>query len=165
MNQQPILRPATLCSQHNQMKIRLCELQVKMLQITFPSDDATELLHTLEATLEFCESVTRQEQSRVLSKLNNKAAAIVADLEEDHETEEELIARLRYLVKRWRQREQQQDFQAIIYGFGDFLSFKLSHINKEERELIPILWQNFSDEELLEMDVPAHAPMMQLVSS
>lgn len=162
MLQQPLHRYVTFRYPHQNMRLQLCELQIKMLQTQFPSAAADDLLSHLEETLSFCESVTQKEEAFVLNQLRNKAAAIVADLQDDHAQEEDLIARLQYLIKRWRQHGQASDANAILLGLGDFTAFKFTHLNREERELMPILWQHFSDQELEEMEQLSGSPSLQV---
>lgn len=148
MKQIQVLRHAPFQNTYKNLRTRLCELQIKMLQTEFPSAAADELLNTLVETLEFCEESTRQEEACILSRLQDKAAAMAAELAEEHEQEEDLMARLRYLVKRWQQTHYAPDAQAILFGLSDFTAFKLVHLNREQRELMPILWQHYNDKEL-----------------
>lgn len=136
---------------YKEVRVQLCELQLKMLHTDFSSDEASVLLDKLHTTLAACEQGTRREEKYILPRLKHTAAAMLADLEEEHEQEADLMARLRYLAKRWQQTNHKQDERALLFGLTDYTSFKLSHLNREERELMPILRRHFSDEELQQM--------------
>lgn len=139
MNTTPALNLNAIHKTQKEMRIRLCDLQIKVMQTPFPSTAADELLVYLTNTLHYFEEHTHQEQEFVLAHLKKNASAMLEELEEEHEQEEDLIARVHYLIKRWRQSGKSQDAKALVYGLTDFTAFKLNHLNREAREMIPML--------------------------
>jgi hypothetical protein len=79
--------------------------------------------------------------------------SLEAEFESEHHKDHELGQRLRDGIASWHAATDNDDRLkagwTIYYTLNEFIGFNLYHTNKEEAMISPILWANYTDEELL----------------
>jgi hemerythrin-like domain-containing protein len=75
-------------------------------------------------------------------------ATIEAQHAEDHRLGQELQQALDAFVHATKE-ERAHAMAQLLYSFSAFTAFNLNHMNEEELHLNPILWQVYSDDELM----------------
>jgi hemerythrin-like domain-containing protein len=75
-------------------------------------------------------------------------ASFEAQHAEDHRLGQNLQQALDAFV-RATQHERANAMAQLLYSFSAFMAFNLNHMNEEELRINPILWQVYSDEELM----------------
>ena len=118
--------------------------------------EAEETLEKLETVLHVFEKHAHHEDESVLPAVEKFDAVIAAELKKEHVTDVSLGNKLKNLINIYRYcnftEERINCGSAISKAFIDFMIFNLEHIGKEEILLNHILWKNYTDEELIDIN-------------
>ena len=120
------------------------------------ADDAVtrETLATLDRTIGFLREHRGHEDAHVHPALESKVPGITARFAEDHEEDEPLIAEIEQLGARIKNAGEAQRVALGIElheRFNAYVGMYLGHLYREETELQMVLWDNFTDSELIEI--------------
>ena len=118
------------------------------------TDDAVtqECLADLDRTIGFLREHRDYEDAHIHRALERKLPGITARFAEDHEEDELLIAEIEQLGARIKNAgEAQRVAQGIELHerFNAYVGMYLGHLYREETELQKVLWDNFTDAELI----------------
>ncbi len=120
------------------------------------TDDAVtqECLAALDRTIGFLRGHRGGEDAHIHRALERKLPGITARFAEDHEEDELLIAEIEELGARIKNADEAQRVALGIElheRFNAYVGMYLGHLYREETELQKVLWDNFTDAELIEM--------------
>ena len=141
---------------HKALRSMLFNVQMKMQQTDFCTPEANSMITELEKVLHYYDEHADHEDKYLLANIEQREPQITAELEKDHVVDHELSDNLRNQINRWKEgkdaSERQDAAQEIFYALNDFVAFNLYHMNKEERQLLPLLWKHYTDMEIIGME-------------
>jgi hypothetical protein len=152
----PLKRYNVFNNIHKGLRHMLFQTQITIQQTDFASAEADAVIAELEHVLACYDTHADHEDQFILENIIEQEPQIAAELEKDHVVDHELSAKLRAQIATWKEAansEAKEDAaKAIFYALNSFIAFNLYHMNKEETELLPLLWKHFTDGEILEME-------------
>jgi hypothetical protein len=128
------------------------------LQQTYLADveEADVALAKVKAVVHQFERHAYHEDNFVLPAIQSFAPQLVEDFEHEHVEDIALGECLKHLINVFESTQTNEERlyagSAIIKTFRDFMVFNLNHMVKEEVEVNHVLWQHFTDEELITMN-------------
>jgi hypothetical protein len=126
------------------------QLQQADLAIEQQSDAA---LRQTELLLELFDSHAWHEDNFILAAAAVHAPALIADFESEHETDLALSDQLRNKIAAYHNSaDKYAAGNELYFALNDFVAFNLKHMNKEEQLLNQVLWQHYTDAEILDME-------------
>lgn len=113
-----------------------------------------ETLAFVDALLDACLAHRHYENGFFHKALREKAPRTVAVFDIDHESYEQAIGTLRQLTHRLRVEPEGVERRGyeLYLELANFLAETLEHMAEEETVLTALLWQHFSDEEILDLN-------------
>jgi hemerythrin-like domain-containing protein len=118
---------------------------------------ATDHPHALEklvTTIDNFDAHAHHEDRFVLSLLESCAPGLLNEMESEHAADHALSEELRKLVAIFQTSSTSAEKAAIgtriCYTFNEFIAFNLRHLNKEEIVVNEVLWNNYSDIEIIQ---------------
>lgn len=134
----------------------LFDTQLKIQQADFTSQPANDVISTLETILDYFDEHADHEDRFILANIVECEPQIAKELENDHIIDHNLSQQLRNYIDQWKKassgKEKENAGRQIFYGFNEFIAFNLYHMNKEENQLLLLLWKHFTDEEIHGME-------------
>ena len=113
-------------------------------------------LEQLRATIALLQEHAGHEENFVHPDLESRVPGITKPFEENHQDDERLFDRMRELgsqIEAVGDADQKVALGNQLYGiFNTYIGDYLGHLDREEAELEQALWDNFTDEELAEID-------------
>jgi len=144
----PIYRPI-----HKAMRHILFSTSPQVGLADFTDDAVTqECLADLYRTIGFLREHREYEDTHIHAALERKLPGITARFTEDHEEDEQLIAEIEQLGTRIKNTGEAQRVALGIElheRFNAYVGMYLGHLYREETELQKVLWDNFTDSELI----------------
>ncbi|MBS1606489.1 MAG: hemerythrin domain-containing protein [Bacteroidetes bacterium] len=106
----------------------------------------------VELLVELMDGHAHHEDEFVLHPAEEIAPGLIHEFESEHVTDMALTNDLRQRIADYHKAEDKEySGRQLYYALNAFVAFNLNHMNKEEQVLNPVLWSNYSDEQLLEM--------------
>ena len=127
------------------------------IQRTDFSDDeqGRATLRKLRCVLELYGQHGKHEDEKIFPSVADADSSVVQALEKEHDKDEQLVNDLLLLIRTYKtaagERERMQTGYAIHIAFQEFVAFNLQHMVREEKLINPLLWQKFTDEEIVAM--------------
>lgn len=141
---------------HKGLRGMLFDTQMRIQQTDFTSPEAGGVIETLEQVLMFFDEHADHEDRFILANIVKQEPVIAQELEDDHVLDHKLSQDLRDYILQWKQALTAKDKalagQQIFYAFNEFIAFNLYHMNKEETQLLVLLWKHYTDEEIHGME-------------
>lgn len=141
---------------HKGLRGMLFDTQIKIQQTDFTSPEAAEVIGNLEQVLMFFDEHADHEDRFILANIVKQEPVISQELENDHVLDHKLGEGLMDYILQWKQALTAKDKalagQQIFYAFNEFIAFNLYHMNKEENQLLVLLWKHYTDEEIHGME-------------
>jgi len=113
-------------------------------------------LEQLRETLTLLEEHAEHEETFVHPSLESRVPGIIKPFEENHKDDDRLFDRMRQLGSQIEAVGDDDERVALgnqLYSiFNTYIGDYLGHLDREEAELEQALWDNFTDEELAEID-------------
>lgn len=117
---------------------------------------AAPVLAQMELLLSLFDAHAYHEDRCILNVAEPHNPELIKEFEREHETDLMLSAELKDQIKAYKAAFTIENKIAIgyqlLYSLNNFIAFNLNHMNKEEQELNEVLWQGYSDEEILQME-------------
>jgi len=88
------------------------------------------------------------EDKIILPDLEKRVPGSTHENHEEHELLDEIVVQLQSQVNALKVGSDPQDFVRYFFNISDFHSRYLAHMLLEEREVLTIIWENYTDEEL-----------------
>ncbi len=140
---------------HKGLRAMLFSIQMKLQQTDSASPEAATIIAELEKVLYYYDEHADHEDKYILAHILQQEPQIAKALEEDHVIDHQLSEKLRTMLGNWKNAaagDKQEAASATFYALNAFIAFNLYHMNKEETELLPLLWKHFSDAEIIGME-------------
>jgi hypothetical protein len=141
---------------HKGLRRMLFEVQLRMQQADFADPAAEEVLLELERLLGYYEQHGEHEDKYIFPHLTAHAPHLVDTLTDDHQADKVLTAGIHANITRFRDAKYADDREAAgratLFLFNEFIAYNLTHMNKEETELLELLWLHYSDAEIMLME-------------
>jgi hypothetical protein len=158
---------------HKALRGLLSDTAITLQQTDFTDvTEANIAIKKVEKVLEHFESHAYHEDRHIIPAIIKFDGKLAAEIESEHEKDDMLIFRLENKITKFMHAsagdEKRSVGNEIMYGFIDFVAFNLIHMNKEEQLINEVLWNNYTDQELLEINhtirasVPQHE-MMEII--
>jgi hypothetical protein len=141
---------------HKGLRGFLYSTALSIQQTDFAKPEAESTINKLEQLMYFFEKHANVEDQFILPHITRHNEDLVNDMEKDHEVDHRLIEELQDQIDVWKQSSQPDKKQSagrkIFYAFNEFIAFNLYHMNREENELMYVMWQHMTDDEIREIE-------------
>jgi hemerythrin-like domain-containing protein len=140
---------------HKALRGMLYDVANSIQRTDFTQDDAGETVNKLEQLLHLFDEHADHEDKYLLTNIERYDEGMVDAFEQDHVIDRRLTASLLENIGAWRNTsDKEQRYKAgqtLFYAFNEFIGFNLYHMNREENELLCLLWRHYTDQEILAM--------------
>lgn len=138
---------------HKGLKAMLYHTAMSIQHNDFSDELATgHVIDQVQKVLWLFDGHAHTEDSMVFPLIQHFAPHIVKDFEAQHVTDHELAEEVeRCLDKMLEVKSRNDQYETgmeLKHAFERFLAFNLEHMIKEETQVAPAIWANYSDEEL-----------------
>ncbi len=134
----------------------LYETAIRMQQTDFTEQEAEAVIQQLQEILAFFDEHANHEDRFILPHIRKYHAQLADELENEHHIDHKLSEELANLIANWQtiRQSDQRDLigKRMLMVFHEFIAFNLYHMNKEESTLLLVLWQHYSDAEIMQME-------------
>ena len=114
--------------------------------------ETVEVLEKLDQTLYIFYEHASHEDKFILPVIGRFNVGLVSEFDREHEKDEFMTRRINSLVSVYHnaggEEGRMEGGEAISKAFNEFIAFNLYHMNKEEEKINPVLWANYTDEEI-----------------
>lgn len=141
---------------HKGLRAMLYDMALTIQHTDFSNEEeGRATLRKLRQVLSLYAEHGRHEDTFVFPAVQEASPATVALLESEHEQDEQLTNDLLLQIRSYRNASSETERTAVGYdihlSFQGFVAFNLQHMCKEERNINPLLWENYSDLEIVEI--------------
>jgi len=142
---------------HKALRAMLYDTALTLQQTYFAdSNEAEKVLDKVEDVLFLFEHHAHHEDSFILPAVAKYEPALVDEFEKEHETDLKLSSNLKNLLNIYRNVNFTAEMiamgSAISKAFVEFMIFNLEHMAKEEMLLNSVMWQHYTDEQLIDIN-------------
>lgn len=142
---------------HKALRSMLYETATAIQQTDFNNrEEALPTIHRLEKVLYYFDEHAEHEDKFILPAIQRYAQTLVEEFESQHVIDLALTKSLREAIGRWKETDDEalmiQQGRTIFYDFNNFIAFNLGHMNKEEEHLNAVLWEYYTDLEILKIE-------------
>lgn len=141
---------------HKGLRGMLYDTALRLQQTDFSQPDAEAVIEQLNQVLIFFDEHAENEDQFILPHVRKHNAALIDELEKDHDVDHRLTQSLFEYIAEWSQATSDSQRgsvgQRIGYAFNEFIAFNLYHMNKEENVLMYLLWKHYTDDEIRQME-------------
>jgi hypothetical protein len=139
---------------HKGLRAMLFDTALSLQQCNFMNpDDAESALEKVELAVNLFHSHAEHEDEFVLPVVEEHSPALATEFESEHEKDELLSNNLMNLLAAYQLASDLDAMRSVGYAitmaFNDFIAFNLYHMNKEEEKITKLMWENYSDAELM----------------
>lgn len=132
-----------------------CALAIQNTDFTNP-DEARRTFEKLKTVISQFDDHADHEDKFVMPPIEKFDAKTVEEFESEHVTDRRLGKSMMDLISGYDSLKTDDEKKIcglkLLYLFNEFVGFNLYHMNNEEDILNKILWANYSDKEILEME-------------
>ncbi|WP_207495948.1 hemerythrin domain-containing protein [Aridibaculum aurantiacum] len=141
---------------HKALRALLYDTALLVQQTDFADATATaDILERLEYVVHHFEQHAHHEDNYIQPAVAAFDPQLAAAFEAEHEEDEMLGNQLKALIAMYRSlhtaAERINCGSAISKSFVDFMIFNLQHMAKEESDQNQVLWQNYTDEQIMDI--------------
>ncbi|MBI1221490.1 MAG: hypothetical protein GC180_02705 [Bacteroidetes bacterium] len=138
---------------HKALRSALSDDIIAAQQLEFNHQNAlSNYLSTATAHLDILHIHAELEDEILWPLVKENGGELVRKLETDHVKDAELIEQCRAALRKLENSTSAEDFTqnqiALIWEFSELLAFNLMHMNIEEQQIHPLLWEKYDDMEL-----------------
>lgn len=141
---------------HKALRNMLYDTAISLQVTDLSSEAAAPTITRLEQTLHLFDDHAMHEDNFVLPHVKKHNAQLVDELEKDHVVDHKLSDDLANYITAWKEAPDAYNRASlgsrIFYAFNEFVAFNLYHMNREENELIYVLWKHYTDAEIIQME-------------
>ncbi|HYE56561.1 MAG TPA: hemerythrin domain-containing protein [Chitinophagaceae bacterium] len=141
---------------HKGLRAMLYNMALTIQHTDFGKDEeGRATLRKLKLVLELYAEHGGHEDALVFPPVHKASPAAVAALEAEHDKDELLSNDLLLLIRAYKSANSDSERLATGYAihlaFQEFVAFNLQHMVKEETVINPLLWENYTDEQIMEI--------------
>jgi hypothetical protein len=138
---------------HKGLRAMLYDTAINLQLNDFTNTEETvEVLEKLDQTLHIFYEHASHEDKFILPVIVRFNKVLAAEFDSEHEKDEFMTRRINSLVSAYHHAGSDEGRieggEAISKAFNEFIAFNLYHMNKEEEKINPVLWANYTDEEI-----------------
>lgn len=139
---------------HKGLRALLYDTAIKLQHTDFKDESAAaSCFDRINTVLWLFDSHADIEDNMVFPLVKKVAHQVVKDFEKEHDTDHQLGNDLRNALQSYYfANDEDAKFKTgtnVLIAFNEFIAFNLSHMNREETIINTLLWENYSDEELM----------------
>ncbi len=139
---------------HKGLRAYMYDTALHIQHTDFTDSAATSILFKkIENLLWLFEGHAEVEDNIVFPIIQRVAPEVVADFESQHVRDHELSQAVAYWINMYKiaatDEERIMTGIKLLNEFNEFVAFNLQHMNKEETIVNQVIWENYSDKELL----------------
>jgi len=117
------------------------------------SEAAAPVACQVNLLLDIFDAHAHFEDNFIMHPAAHHAPELMADFEAEHETDLQLTNELRTKLGFYHEAtDKLAAANEVYYALNDFAAFNLRHMNKEEQLLNRVLWQHYTDADILDME-------------
>jgi hypothetical protein len=157
---------------HKALRAMLYDAALTVQQTYFAdSNEAETAFEKVETVLHSFDNHAHHEDSHVLPAVELYNKQLVDEFESEHIKDLQLSNSLRNLLNIYRHLNFSEERiacgSAIAKAFVEFMVFNLEHMAKEELKLLPVLWENYTDAQLMAINqkIIANIPQQEMMTS
>lgn len=141
---------------HKGLRAFLFDTAIGVQKTDFAKPEAEQIVAQLAELLQFLKVQADQEDVFILAQAASYNPSLVDELKKDHKIIRKLCENMFDYISEWRNSCDPDSKEAIgkkiLYAFNEFIAFNLYHFNREENELMSLLWKHYTDAEILAME-------------
>lgn len=139
---------------HKGLRALLFDTTMKWQQTDMTNAEAAApVVAQVNLLLELFDAHAYHEDTFIMHPAEQHDPQLMAQFEAEHETDLQLSKGLREKLATYQ--HSSEPYPAgyeVYYALNDFVAFNLKHMNKEEQLLNKVLWQNYTDSEIVEIE-------------
>ena len=147
------MRPELYAMVHKALRTRLFDLNVELARCDFADADQLKIARsTYQRTVGFLREHHEHEEKIAEPVFQERCPSLVEANRTQHEEIEAKLARLDGLIAELDAPQaamRAEIGKRLVRGYDDFLAAYLAHMQHEETVIQKVLWEHFSDEELV----------------
>ncbi len=141
---------------HKGLRAMLYNTALQIQQTDFDQkEEVTPLLDQIQQLVHFFDEHAEHEDRFILPAIAAYNTSFIDAFEKEHEEDCRLSAQLLNNISTWQQADDNEERlaagQTLFLNFNEFLAFNLYHMNREETVLNELIWENYTDEEILQI--------------
>jgi hemerythrin-like domain-containing protein len=141
---------------HKGLRAMLYNMALTLQQTDFSKEEEGKAsLRKLRMVLDLYSQHGEHEDSTVFPPVQQVSPQAVAELEAEHDKDEQLSNDLLLKIKLYKLAGTNEERAAIGYSihlaFQEFVAFNLQHMCKEEKIINPLLWSTYTDSEIAQI--------------
>ena len=138
---------------HKALRAMLYDTALTLQQTYFADQfEGSIAIRKIEDVLNVFEQHAHHEDTGILPRIEMYEPLIVEEFEQEHVTDLLLSDRMKHLLNIYQAAENEPDKilcgSAISKAFVEFMVFNLEHMAKEEMLINPVLWKEYTDEQI-----------------
>jgi hypothetical protein len=142
---------------HKALRAMLYDTALCLQQIYFADiEEADDALNKVETVIAQFDQHALHEDTYVLPAIRILDPNLVAVFEGEHEEDHALGEKLKHIINMFRATSGAEERiacgSALIHAFREFMIFNLEHMAKEEVDINKVLWENYTDAQLMEIN-------------
>jgi hypothetical protein len=141
---------------HKGLRGMLYDTALHVQQTDFSQSEASQAVDQLKQVLLFFDEHAENEDQFILPHIRTHHAQLLDELEKDHLIDHQLTQSLLDHIQAWKTTDSGSEREAIgqriFFAFNEFIAFNLYHMNKEESVLMNLLWNQYTDAEIRQME-------------
>lgn len=142
---------------HKALRAMLYDTALTMQQTYFAdTDEAAIALEKMNQVIHAFEQHGMHEDTILMPVISKYDQSMIASFEDEHKEDVSLGNKLMHLHKIYNATVSPEERilagSVITRAFREYMVFNLEHMQREEVELNQLLWEHYSDEELLEIN-------------
>ncbi|MGB4842846.1 MAG: hemerythrin domain-containing protein [Ferruginibacter sp.] len=142
---------------HKSLRTMLYDTALTLQQTDFTNPEETSAtLQKMNAVIEAFEQHGFHEDETLMPVIEKFKPVTIASFEKDHVDDRRMGNDLRHLQNIYEHSTSAEERiftgSAITKSFGAYMIFNLQHMQREEIELNELLWENYTDEQILKVN-------------
>jgi hypothetical protein len=157
---------------HKALRAMLYDTALCLQQTYFADQNEAEAVFAkINEVIAAFEEHGRKEDTIVMPVIQQFQPAVISSFEKDHKDDKEMGKQLKQLQAIYRSLDTAEERivagSAISVAFREYMIFNLQHMQREEIELNELLWNNFSDQEIISINsqIVAGMPSEELINT
>jgi len=157
---------------HKALRAMLYDTALTLQQTYFADQaEAADAMEKMNEVIIAFEKHGMHEDTILMPVIAGYDPAMIASFEQEHKEDLSLGNKLRHLQNMYNATESAEERimagSVITRAFRDYMIFNLEHMQREEVELNKLLWDHYTDEELLEINarIVATIPPAEMTSA
>ena len=138
---------------HKGLRALLYDTSLRLQQADFEQEEKPLMaIKQVQLSLMLFDGHAEVEDHMILPLIHRYNPALIESFNDEHQEDERLAKEICESVTRWLEANTEVNKiragAELLLRFNGFVAFNLAHMNREERELNPVLWAHYSDMEL-----------------